>query len=63
MQFFTLILIYWNLEFGIAFLVQLVLEEMGTLIFHSKQLQQVVVCLQWGLLSLLACLLAWTDWS
>jgi hypothetical protein len=51
------------LEFGIAFLVQSVFEKMGTLICHSKQLQQVVVCLQWGLLSLLACLLARTDWS
>ncbi len=32
MQFFTSILIYWNLGFGIAFLVQSFLEEMGTLI-------------------------------
>jgi hypothetical protein len=62
MQFFTSILIYWNLEFGIAFLVQSFLEEMGTLICHSKQLQQVVVCLQWGLL-LLARSLVQTDWS
>ncbi len=31
-QFFTSILIYWNLGFGIAFLVQSFLEEMGTLI-------------------------------